>query len=253
MNIFRSPKGNPDSYYSSQPRKSKASTFIVGAIALGAVALGAVSGGVGGVLIMLSAFAALTGLYVLVTGRRSWARLAGGRKVGAIVLAGSLVLFVVGGVMLPPPSPEAIAARAAAESAKRSAEEATRAAAASPSSSASPSSVPSPTPTPTKATESASPQPTVSSPTEATVVNPEPAPPAHYVAPAPSVPPAPVYVPPAPVNAPPAPVYVAPAPATVFYASCKEVRAAGAAPIYAGQPGYSSKLDRDGDGVACEK
>jgi hypothetical protein len=30
------------------------------------------------------------------------------------------------------------------------------------------------------------------------------------------------------------------------------VRAAGAAPLYRGQPGYSSKLDRDGDGVACE-
>ncbi|WP_231494337.1 excalibur calcium-binding domain-containing protein [Arthrobacter sp. 9MFCol3.1] len=30
------------------------------------------------------------------------------------------------------------------------------------------------------------------------------------------------------------------------------MRQAGAAPIYAGQPGYSRKLDRDGDGVACE-
>lgn len=38
----------------------------------------------------------------------------------------------------------------------------------------------------------------------------------------------------------------------VSYANCSEVRAAGAAPIYRGQPGYSSKLDRDGDGVACE-
>jgi hypothetical protein len=28
--------------------------------------------------------------------------------------------------------------------------------------------------------------------------------------------------------------------------------AAGAAPIHRGEPGYSSKLDRDGDGVACE-
>ncbi len=36
------------------------------------------------------------------------------------------------------------------------------------------------------------------------------------------------------------------------YANCTEVRAAGAAPIYRGQPGYASKLDRDGDGVACE-
>ncbi|MBM9506988.1 excalibur calcium-binding domain-containing protein [Streptomyces sp. KK5PA1] len=37
-----------------------------------------------------------------------------------------------------------------------------------------------------------------------------------------------------------------------YYANCTEARAAGAAPIYAGQPGYSRRLDRDGDGVACE-
>jgi hypothetical protein len=39
---------------------------------------------------------------------------------------------------------------------------------------------------------------------------------------------------------------------SVYYANCSEVRAAGAAPIYRGDPGYSSSLDRDGDGVACE-
>lgn len=38
----------------------------------------------------------------------------------------------------------------------------------------------------------------------------------------------------------------------VTYKNCDEVRAAGKAPLYAGQPGYSRKLDRDGDGVACE-
>jgi len=38
----------------------------------------------------------------------------------------------------------------------------------------------------------------------------------------------------------------------VFYKNCDAVRAAGAAPIYEGQPGYSRKLDRDGDGVGCE-
>ena len=36
------------------------------------------------------------------------------------------------------------------------------------------------------------------------------------------------------------------------YANCAAVRAAGAAPIHVGQPGYSGKLDRDGDGVGCE-
>ena len=44
----------------------------------------------------------------------------------------------------------------------------------------------------------------------------------------------------------------APAPAAAYYANCAAVRAAGAAPIYAGDPGYSSDLDRDGYGVACE-
>ncbi|RSX57779.1 DUF4236 domain-containing protein [Bifidobacterium samirii] len=38
----------------------------------------------------------------------------------------------------------------------------------------------------------------------------------------------------------------------VYFKNCSEARAAGAAPIYRGQPGYSSKLDRDGDGIACE-
>ncbi|OFB43736.1 hypothetical protein BA059_03190 [Mycolicibacterium sp. (ex Dasyatis americana)] len=42
------------------------------------------------------------------------------------------------------------------------------------------------------------------------------------------------------------------APVAGAYPNCAAARAAGAAPIYAGQPGYSSKLDRDGDGVACE-
>lgn len=39
----------------------------------------------------------------------------------------------------------------------------------------------------------------------------------------------------------------------VFYENCSAVRAAGADPIYEGEPGYSRKLDRDGDGVGCEK
>ncbi|MED1784221.1 thermonuclease family protein [Brevibacillus fortis] len=38
----------------------------------------------------------------------------------------------------------------------------------------------------------------------------------------------------------------------VYYGSCKEAKAAGAAPLYVGDPGYREKLDRDKDGVACE-
>lgn len=38
----------------------------------------------------------------------------------------------------------------------------------------------------------------------------------------------------------------------VTYANCTEAWAAGAAPVHEGDPGYSRKLDRDGDGVGCE-
>lgn len=64
---------------------------------------------------------------------------------------------------------------------------------------------------------------------------------------------------PAPAPAPspePAPA-PAPAPVTggggdVYYPNCKAARAAGAAPIRAGEPGYRAALDRDRDGIACE-
>jgi hypothetical protein len=38
----------------------------------------------------------------------------------------------------------------------------------------------------------------------------------------------------------------------VSYANCSAARAAGAAPVRVGDPGYSRRLDRDGDGVGCE-
>ena len=39
---------------------------------------------------------------------------------------------------------------------------------------------------------------------------------------------------------------------SVYYAGCYDVRAAGAAPLYRGDPGYRSGMDGDNDGVACE-
>ena len=36
------------------------------------------------------------------------------------------------------------------------------------------------------------------------------------------------------------------------YANCSAARAAGAAPVRRGDPGYGPRLDRDGDGVGCE-
>ncbi|MFC0674225.1 excalibur calcium-binding domain-containing protein [Brachybacterium hainanense] len=40
--------------------------------------------------------------------------------------------------------------------------------------------------------------------------------------------------------------------APASYKNCDEVRAAGKAPIRAGDPGFRKKFDRDGDGVGCE-
>jgi hypothetical protein len=40
--------------------------------------------------------------------------------------------------------------------------------------------------------------------------------------------------------------------ADVTYANCTAAWEAGAAPVHLGDPGYSRKLDRDGDGVGCE-
>ena len=49
----------------------------MGVLVLLAMWLGFATGGVGGALILLAIFAALTGLYIAVTGRSSWARLPG--------------------------------------------------------------------------------------------------------------------------------------------------------------------------------
>ncbi|MDR7155359.1 hypothetical protein J2W40_002186 [Sphingobium xenophagum] len=38
----------------------------------------------------------------------------------------------------------------------------------------------------------------------------------------------------------------------IAFANCTAARAAGAAPVRAGDPGYGRHLDRDGDGVGCE-
>lgn len=39
---------------------------------------------------------------------------------------------------------------------------------------------------------------------------------------------------------------------SVYYSNCSHVRAQGADPLYKGDEGYRTTLDRDGDGVACE-
>ncbi|MXP29550.1 calcium-binding protein [Porphyrobacter algicida] len=36
------------------------------------------------------------------------------------------------------------------------------------------------------------------------------------------------------------------------YSGCDEVRAAGVAPLFSSEPGFSDRLDGDGDGIGCE-
>ena len=74
------------------------------------------------------------------------------------------------------------------------------------------------------------PLPTAQSPT-ATSVPASPAAPAVPTTPPPASPAAPVDTP---------------------FRNCSEARAAGAAPVHRGDPGYGPHLDRDGDGIGCE-
>ena len=41
-------------------------------------------------------------------------------------------------------------------------------------------------------------------------------------------------------------------PVGAHYWGCDDARAAGVAPLYAGEPGYRTEMDGDGDGAACE-
>ena len=106
-----------------------------------------------------------------------------------------------------------------------------------------PTATPLPTATPTPVPPTPTPVPPTSIP-----------PPPTATAVPPTAVPAPIAtavpVPPTPIPPPPTATRI-PQPART-YANCSEVRAAGAAPLYRGDPGYSSRLDRDGDGIACE-
>jgi hypothetical protein len=72
----------------------------------------------------------------------------------------------------------------------------------------------------------------------------------------PAAPPAasstPTSTPTASTPAPTATTAPATAPTSVYYANCDAARAAGAAPLRRGEPGYRPPLDGDNDGVACE-
>ncbi|MGK3199803.1 thermonuclease family protein [Amycolatopsis sp. MEPSY49] len=73
-------------------------------------------------------------------------------------------------------------------------------------------------------------------------------------APAPTPTPAPPVTKAAPVAPPVETTEDAPEPdSSVYYKNCAAARAAHAAPIHVGEPGYRKELDRDGDGTACDR
>ncbi|WP_081840058.1 excalibur calcium-binding domain-containing protein [Corynebacterium vitaeruminis] len=150
-----------------------------------------------------------------------------------MISAVAAALFVAGGAAAPDPEPTVepasdtatVTSTSAAPTASKTASKTTSTASS----------------TTTRATtSSAEPTPTIPATGEAVVAD-LPAADAHADVPA---------VTPAPVQQ----NFVAPvAPAqSAYYANCAAARAAGAAPLYAGSPGYRAALDRDNDGVACE-
>ncbi|KRE49514.1 hypothetical protein ASG92_26545 [Arthrobacter sp. Soil736] len=85
---------------SRRPRPAKVSIIIAGIIVVLAIIIVAFYGGPGGALVFLAAATALAGLYILATGQRPWARMLHGRKLGAVMLVASLVLFIAGTLSL---------------------------------------------------------------------------------------------------------------------------------------------------------
>ena len=147
------------------------------------------------------------------------------------VLAGALLLTgCSSSVRAPKSKPSASSSASASASPSVSA---------SPTASSTPSASPSESPTPTV---TPSPVPTTEAPVQAPATE---APSAEAPAQAPAAE--------APAQQAPAqPVQQAPARSSVYYKNCDAVRAAGAAPLHRGEPGYRPGLDSDGDGVACE-
>ncbi|WP_142120264.1 GmrSD restriction endonuclease domain-containing protein [Arthrobacter sp. SLBN-122] len=131
----------PPSPAPKPPRNPRISTFIVASLTALFMLLGSLSGGIGGALMFLGISAALTGLYVLLTGRRSWAWLPAKRKAGAVALAASFALFIGGAVALPHVASADLKAASSGSTAKAAPTNASPTATAK----ASPSSTPTPT------------------------------------------------------------------------------------------------------------
>lgn len=201
---------------------------------------------------LLSLVAMMVSAAALIRGRLEWAHIQNRRHAG-LALAGSFAVLVGAFAATPPATP---ARPATVASAPQPTVTVTTQVTVTPTPSETPTPTPTPIPTPT--------------PTSTPVVTPPPAPvvttPAPQVTLEASVQPRPTTqsttqsnfvggakpTTKAPVAQTTTKAPAATKPKAASYANCSAARAAGAAPLYRGQPGYSSKLDRDGDGVACE-
>ncbi|MEW1820664.1 DUF1524 domain-containing protein [Arthrobacter sp. NPDC080031] len=117
---------NRKSWGNGPTRRLPGSTYFVGGLALLIVVLGGLVRGLGGALVMLGIVMLLTGLYVVVTGRRSWAVVSGGRKVGAFVIAASCCLFIAGAAVSPRSEAESLGASAVSKNGDETAAPANR-------------------------------------------------------------------------------------------------------------------------------
>jgi len=243
---------------------SKAALFGWGGLAF-VVLIGALSSGFSGAVIMLGLFGLVVGLIALARGRVSWARL-GGRAVGGVVVGVALIMLTIGAVAAPPstspavkstttssdtPTTDAAASQAAdaaaaaaqaadvaasqaadetaAAAASKAADEAAAAAKAADEATAAAAAKAADEAAASKAADEATAAAAAKAADEATAAA---AAKAADEAAAAAVPPPPA--------------------ASVYYENCTAARTAGVTPIYRGQPGYASKLDRDNDGIACE-
>ena len=242
---------------------SKAASFGWGGLALAAL-IGALSSGFSGAAVMLGLFALVVGVIALARGRVGWAQL-GSRAAGGLALGAAMVLLTVGAVAAPPstsPTSESTATSsdtptttdAAAEAAAQAAAAetaaaevaATEAAAAVEKAAAEASAQATADAAAAQATaDAAAAKATADAAAAQALADAAAAKKAQAVAMASAkAEAAAAAAAAAPPPAPPA--------ASVYYENCTAARAAGVTPIYRGQPGYASKLDRDNDGIACE-
>ncbi|WP_306828433.1 excalibur calcium-binding domain-containing protein [Nakamurella flavida] len=218
--------------------------MVAGAVLVLAL-IGAISGGGG--LVMLGLLVMIAGIVAVVIARPSWGPLAS-RKVGGGVAGVGLVLALVGGGSPAVSAP--VAQQPAAVSTITTLSVPTTVTV--PTTVVVTTTVVSTAPAPPPVTVTQTETVTLPAPAAAAVEEPAAvaaAPEAAAVVPQTQAAPR--------TQAAPQPL-VAPAPQTqeqqqsAYYANCSAAEAAGAAPVYRGDPGYSSKLDRDGDGVGCE-